>query len=215
MRAVNLLPRELSGRHARPGRGGRRVDPLAAGGAVLTVVVAAALGGGFVMERSHASSAQRRLAAARAELARLQSTQPAKTPGTHGPTLSASVLSQQAPWQTALTSALAGRVAWDGVLSELSRVVPANVTVSTVTLGGSSRSKTAAGGGSLSLAGTAYSEQGVVQLLSRLQLVPGLSQIVLGPTTAAGKSGVVSWSLTATIAAPAAPPSTPVTGAAS
>ena len=204
MRAVNLLPREHERRN-----GGRRVDPLVAGGAALSVVVLAALGGGFALEHSHASSERQKLATARAELARLQA-QSRQGSGARTPTLPTPVVTQQQlPWQTALTSALATRVAWDDVLAQLGRVVPSNVTVSTVTLGAGAASGGTApppgAAGTLSVGGSAFSESGVAQLLARLGLVPDLSAIALTSSTTDAKSGVVSFTITAQVGTPTPP----------
>lgn len=208
MRAVNLLPRENERR-----QGGRRVDPLVAGGAALSVVVLAALGGGFALEHSHAASERQKLAAARSELARLQA-ESRQGSGARTPTLPTPVVTQQQlPWEAALTSALATRVAWDDVLAQLARVVPSNVTVSTVSLGsgsgtGATASTTApppGSAGSLTLGGSAFSESGVAQLIARLGLVPDLSAIALTSSTADPKSGVVTFTITAQVGIPTPP----------
>ena len=56
--------------------------------------------------------------------------------------------------------------------------------------------------GTLAVGGTAFSESGVVQLLSRLGLVPDLSSIALTSSTADPKTGVVTFSITAQVAPP-------------
>ncbi len=212
MKAVNLLPRET-----RSSRSGLRVDPLLAAGAALTAVVVAALLGGFVLVHSHAASAQKQLAAARTQLAALEAARQASAGTT--PTLPTPTVTQSAaPWQSALASALQTRVPWDAVLSQLARVIPANVTVSTVSLGGatiaagssstssSSNSSAAASStsspGSLQLGGTAFSENGVAQLLSRLALVPNLSQVALTSSSADPKNGHVTFEISAQVALP-------------
>lgn len=212
MRAVNLLPRESSGRRV---AGGSRIDPLVGGGAALTVVVVAVIAGGFALEHSHASSQQRQLATARSELARLQSAAKQGS-GATTPTLpTPAVTQQQLPWEAALTSAMSTRFAWDDVLAQLARVVPSNVTVTTVTLGNGTSTGTAAApattgtaatpgtAGTLSLGGTAFSENGVVQLLSRLGLVADLSNVALTSSAADPKTGVVTFTVTAAVNAPA------------
>lgn len=199
MKAVNLLPRDSQRRPS-----SRRVDPLLAGGATLTVVVAAALGGAFVLEHSHASSAQQKLATARTELSRLQA-ESRQGSGVSTPVLpTPAVTQQEGPWNAALSSALSTRVAWDDVLAQLARVVPGNVTVTTVTLGAATPGTTTAVGsaGTLALGGTAFSENGVVQLLSRLALVPDLTSIALTSSSADPKTGVVTFSITAQVAGP-------------
>lgn len=198
MRAVNLLPRET-----RSHRGSRRLDPVVVGGAVLTVAVAAAIGGGFAVAHSHATSEQQKLATVRAELQQLQA-QERKGSGTKEPSIPVpTVTQQQVPWQAAFTSALSTRFAWDDVLFQLAHVVPPRVTVTNVTLGSATTTGPATGADSLSLGGTAFNESDVAQLLSRLTLVPSLSQITLSSSTADPKTGVVTFAVTAQVGAAA------------
>jgi Tfp pilus assembly protein PilN len=206
MRAVNLLPSESFSRRTSLS-GARRFDPVVAAGAAVTVAVLGALVGGYALEHSHASSAQGKLASARTELARLRAASHGST-GVPTPTLpTPAVVQQEQPWEAALTSALATRVAWDDVLAQLARVIPSNVTVTTVTLGATAAGTTPPSGsvGSLQLGGSAFSENGVVQLLSRLALVPDLNNIALTSSTADPKSGVVTFTVTADVGAPTAP----------
>lgn len=213
MKAVNLLPRET-----RNSRGGGRMDPLLAGGAAVTVVVAAAIGGGFFLVHSHAASAQKKLATARAGLAVLEAAKRQASSGTTPVLPTPTVTQSQAPWQSALASALQGRVPWDAVLSQLARVVPPNVTVSTVTLGsatsGTSSSSSPAGTpatpppaagipGALQIGGTAFSEAGVAELLSRVALVPNLSDVTLTSSSADPKNGQVTFEISAQVSIPA------------
>lgn len=209
MRAVNLLPRETSARRSFGGG----VDPFLAGGAALTVVVLAAVGGGFALAHSHAAAAQQKLQTVKSELAQLQREQTQSgsvaTPILPTPT----VTGQQPTWQSAVESALSGRVAWDDVLSQLGRVTPSNVSFTTVTLGSGTSSTATAG--TVSLAGTAFNQDSVAQLLARLQLVPDLSDVTLTSSTSDPKTGVVTFVIGAQTGVPAAPPSTsaaPATG---
>jgi Tfp pilus assembly protein PilN len=212
VKAVNLLPRET-----RSSRRGRSVDPLLVGGVALTVVVVAAVGAGFVLTHSRASSEQNKLAAARAELAVLTAAARQPSGGTT-PTLPTPAVTQQlGPWQAALATALQTRIPLDGILSQLARVVPANVTVTTVNLGGATSGSSSSTSGtppasapagstaSLQLGGTAFSEDGVAQLLSRLALVPGLSNVVLASSTADPKTGRVTFQVSAQVSTPAIP----------
>ncbi len=195
MKAVNLLPRETSRR-----RDARKIDPVVVGAAVLVLAVAAAIGGGFVLERSHARAEQQQLTAARSELARVQAEQPA--PGTKNQVLSSpAALAQEPSWRQALESVLATRVPWDHTLGELSRIVPAGVTLSSLSLGGTGFGTS----GSLLLSGKASSKLAIVQLLSRLTLVPELDQVELGSTSVDPTGGGVSFSMQAQVKDPAAP----------
>jgi Tfp pilus assembly protein PilN len=204
MRAVNLLPRETHTRRTFSG-----VDPFLAAGAALTVVVVAAVGGGFVLAHSHAVSEQRKLAAARTELAQLQREQ-TRSGSVATPILPTPAVTAQTPtWQAAIESALNGRVAWDDVLFQIGRITPGNVSLTSVTLGASSTTSTAsAGPGTLSLAGTAFNQDSVAQLLARLQLVPNLSSVTLTSSTADPKSGVVTFVIAAQTSVPVTAPAT-------
>lgn len=218
MRAVNLLPRET-----RSSRSASSIDPLLAGGAALTVVVVVALGAGFFLVRSHAASAQKNLATARAQLTVLEAAARKASGGTTPILPTPTATQSEGPWQSALTSALVTRLPWDGVMAQLARVIPANVTVSTVNLGSSSTpasssSSTTPGtpatpppatgsAGALQLGGMAFSGDDVARLLSRLALVPNLSDVALASSTADPKTGHVTFEISAQVA----PPSVPLT----
>ena len=209
MRAVNLLPREIGGQ-----RQSDTVDPLVVVGAAITLVVVAAVGGGFALARSHASSAQQQLTTARSELRQLRAARANASPAARILTVPA-VTSQTPTWRSAVQAALAGRVAWDDVLSQIGRVTPANVTLTNVTLGNASTSATAAASssaGALSIAGNTFSEDAVAQLMSRLHLIPNLSNINLTSSTADAKTGVVAFLITADTAIPVTSFTAPPTG---
>ncbi len=206
MKAVNLLPHEIPGLPRR-----RRLDRLLVGGGAGTLAVVAALAGAFVLFHGRARVEQRELATARAALARAQALQrgAARQPSILS---SPAVLSQVQPWRQAVESALATRVPWDQTLAELARIVPAGVTLSSLTLGATGTGAAAP----LTLSGKASSRLCVVQLLSRLTLVPEIGQVTLGATTTDPASGVISFSIQAQMtgaaaASPAAGASTPST----
>ena len=208
MKAVNLLPREEATR-----RGGTRIDPLAVGGAALTIVVAAGVAGGFFLEHRHAGNEQQQLASANAQLAQAKARQP-KAPATHHVKLltTPSVTAQTQPWRAAVATALSTRIAWDRVLGEFSRVVPSDITVSSLTMGApgaggsTSSSTTSAASGAFTVQGKAFSEDGIARLLSRLMLVPDLTGVELTSSTADPDTGVVSFAIQAQVkGVPAAP----------
>jgi hypothetical protein len=195
MRAVNLLPREAQDRNSLRG-----VNKLRVGATVLTLVVVAAVGGGFTLARSHARSEQQELAAARSALTLLQARQQETSRNAAPPLASPSVTSQEMPWMAALSTALATRIAWDRTLAELAHVVPATVTLSNVTLGPTSGTTSTPGAaGTFSISGQAYSQDGVAQLLSRLLLVPDLTQVALQSTSTDPKSNVVTFDISAQV----------------
>jgi Tfp pilus assembly protein PilN len=167
------------------------------------VVVVAAVGGGFALAHSHAASERQKLATAKSELVQLQKEQ-TQSGSVATPIIPTPAVTGQAPtWQAALASALAGRIAWDSVLSQLGRVTPANVTFTNVALGATAAASATASPGTLTLSGTAFTQDAVAQLLARLQLVPNLTNVTLTSSTADPKSGVVSYVIGAQINAPA------------
>lgn len=197
MRAVNLLPRATSSGRRKAG-----ADRVLAVGIAITVLVAAALAGGFFLEKAHAATARQRLAAAQKALAAAQSRLPATQTPAPAQLQTPVVLSQAEPWHLALDAALASRVSWDVLLSQLEYVVPARVVLTSVTLGGTA----GATGGTVSLGGSAYSMHDIGVFLSTLAHVPKLSQVNLVSTAAnTGAKKVVTFQITAQAAIPAAP----------
>lgn len=222
MRAVNLLPRDAQTSHGRYENRG-----LVAGAAVGAAVVVA-LGAGFYTAHSRATAEQHRLAAAQAALDRVVAEETAKAAAAaeHGKKAKPivpvpAVTSEEQPRLAAVSSALSTRIAWDRVLRELSLVIPSDITVSSLSMaapvaGGAS---TAAQG--VTVSGLAFSQDSVARLLSRLMLVPDLTNVTLGSSTADPTSGKVSFQITASVkgapvpAAPAAAPVPTTTGATS
>src|SRR4051794_12255216 len=154
MRAVNFLPRE-----SRSGRA-MRIDPLLAGAAALTLVVALMVGGGFVLGRSHASSQQRELEAARAQLAAAVAHQTVAKSGT--PIVGTPAALDQIPtWKAAVGTVLSGRVAYDVILAQLGRLIPARITVASLSVGGTTGPGSGGVGGDLAIGGTAFDNNDV------------------------------------------------------
>ena len=98
----------------------------------------------------------------------------------------------------AVSGAMSTRIAWDRILREFSLVVPDDVTITTMNLTAPSNlpaqpgAATAATPTGLVLIGTAYSHDSVARLLSRLMLIPDLSDVTLTNSTAqlTGGTGV-------------------------
>jgi Tfp pilus assembly protein PilN len=195
MRAVNLLPRD-AGRQ-------RRVTqqnlPVVVG-AGLGVVVTGALALTFLSAASSVKSAQQQLDDVTAQLAATPK------PASPTPAPNAQLAGEQSARVTAVSTALGGRVAWDRILREFSLVLPDDVWISSLGLSPDN---------GLTISGTTYSHESVARLLSRLALIPELSNIVLSSSTAesggdgtppSGSSGgpvTVSFGVTATVALPA------------
>ena len=193
MRAVNLLPRE-------PVQSGvqRSNLPILLGGCA-ALLVAAALAAAFMVQSGKVSREQRRLDTLQARVAALP-----RIPA--GPTSAESKLADQHNGRlAALTAALGTRVSWDRVFREFSLVLPEDVWLTglqarapqsaVATTGGS-------GGGAPTMfliQGRTYSHDGVARLLSRLQVVPDLTNVQLQSSTlsGAGRDQIVEFSIAA------------------
>lgn len=202
MRAVNLLPRE----EVRPSFGGtsRRVAIGASTGFALISVGLAAL---VISAGSVVASKQQTLDGLRADVAELQPV--AVTPAQDDSAL----VSERSARIGALAQALAGRIAWDRVLREISLVLPGDVWLSS--LQAQSPKPVTAGDGSgpdapvangLTLTGSTYSQAGVARFLSRLAVVRSLSGVSLqsSTTTVIGKRQIVEFTVTAQVKPPGA-----------
>jgi Tfp pilus assembly protein PilN len=193
MRAVNLLPRDTAKQ--------RRITaqnlPVVVG-AGLGVVVTGALALSFLGAAGKVSSAQQQLNDVTQQLAATPK------PAAPAPLPNSQLAGEQSARVTAVSNAIGARVAWDRILREFSLVLPDDVWISSLSLSG----------GGLTLSGTTYSHESVARMLSRLALIPELSNIVLSGSTASGgdtgagtpgTSGpvTVTFGITATVALPA------------
>ena len=111
---------------------------------------------------------------------------------------------------TALTGALQRRVSWDRVLRELSMVLPSVVWLTTLTAKAPQSAiltvpaAVPAPGATptgLVIGGYTYSQDAVARLLSRLQVVPDLTNVQLqsSAVTPLGNSSVVAFTILADI----------------
>lgn len=217
MRAVNLLPRD-----AQPGgKSIRNEDPAVVIGSVLGLVVVIALAGGFLAAHSKAAVEQKKLSAAQIQLGKLslhKQSLKVKTPVQTTPIIPVpAVTSEEQPRLAAITDAMSTRIAWDRILREFSLVVPDDVTISALTMtppADATAGATTAPQGGLSLTGLTYSHDSVARLLSRLMLIPDLTNVTLSSSTATtpGASGV-SFSITANVKGAVVPVAPAVTTA--
>ena len=122
--------------------------------------------------------------------------------------------SQQAPRISALNAALSNRVAWDRVLSRLALVLPDDVWLTTLTakspVSPATNVSSGSGTGAPSqfvITGRTYSHDGVARLLSRLQVVPDLTNVQLMSSTLSkvGLQDVVDFSIAADLKVAGAP----------
>jgi hypothetical protein len=214
MRAVNLLPKEYVQKSL------REEDPAVVVGSSLAVVVIIALGATFLLAHSKAGTQQKRLTAARLELAQLSQR---KTPARHvtkqvvTPIVPPpAIVGQEATWLAAVTTTLSQRIAWDRVLREVSLVMPGDVTLTSLTMTAPPSAAAIPGAAPAAsgfvISGSAFSYPSVARLLSRLGLVPDLSNVLLTSTGSSGKGGV-EFSITAAVKGAPAPAPVPTTPA--
>jgi Tfp pilus assembly protein PilN len=197
MRPANLLPSDLAREGAH--RLGLPAPAIAAVGAGLAVAGALT----FMYMGAHKTVVDRQteLDALQAQIAAVPQPKPVRQ-STIDPALGAEKDARQA----ALDSALSGRVAWDTILRELSLVLPSDVWLQTLSAKGSAAGTVDANGAptsstGLTLTGYTYSQAGVARLLSRLALVPKLSNVQLQTSSSAtvDTRQVVSFSIAATV----------------
>jgi Tfp pilus assembly protein PilN len=180
MRAFNLMP----GDEAREKKGSRAgLAQIAV--ALIGVLVFAGLAGGYLFTSAGVTSKQSELDDLRAQLAELDV--PSETPGQEP---SAAAADGQAR-TTALSTALASRIAWDRVLREVSLVIPADVWLTQLsastpraTQGGAPATAAPPVAGStapnaLAVVGFATSQENVALLLARLESIPELTSVQL------------------------------------
>jgi Tfp pilus assembly protein PilN len=190
MRAVNLIPSEQ--------RGGGAVGARS-GGAVFLVL---GLLGGLVVLAFLYGSSHHQLQTRRAEAATLsaRAQQVEAQAAQLAPYASFMKLREQR--LTSIAQLIGGRFDWSNVMGELSRVLPSDVSLTTlvgaVGASGAKPTSSASAAGavssatppgttpSLTLGGCATSQTVVAQMLVRLHLIAGVSEVTLQSSTKAG-----------------------------
>ena len=196
MRAVNLLPRDHGQRTIK-----KESLPVLVG-ACGALLVAAVLGAMFMMGSGKIAAQQRKLDDLDRRFAALP-------PAPPGPSSEQQQLAgEQSARVAALSSALASRVSWDRVFREFSLVLPDDVWLTQLSAKSpiSPATNAASNGGSTApseflISGRTYSHDGVARLLSRLQVVPDLTNVQLVSSTLSklGNLDVVEFSIAADI----------------
>src|SRR5256714_7761564 len=196
MRAVNLLPRDDGQRTIK-----KESLPVLVG-ACSALLVIARLGAMYMMGSGKIAAQQRKLD----DLNRRFQALPPPPPG---PTAAEQALAgEQSARVTALTAALGSRVSWDRVFRELSLVLPDDVWLtelsakSPISPATNASSSTGVGTPSeFTITGRTYSHDGVARLLSRLQVVPDLTNVQLVSSTLSkvGNQDVVEFTIAADI----------------
>lgn len=203
MRAVNLLPRDHKQRTVR-----KESLPVLVG-ACSGVLVVSLLGAMFMMGSGKIAAQQRKLD----DLNRQYDALP---PPPAGPSAAQQALAgEHSARVTALSTALSSRVAWDRVFREFSLVLPDDVWLTTLTtkspISPTTNAATSAGGApsQFTIQGRTYSHDGVARLLSRLQVVPDLTnvQLLSSSLSKVGGQDVVDFSIAADIKVAGSPSS--------
>jgi Tfp pilus assembly protein PilN len=197
MRAVNLLPRDHGQRTIK-----KESLPALVGGCS-GLLVLAVLGAMFMMGSGKIASQQRKLD----DLNRQFQALPPPPPGPS--TAQQQLAGEQSARVSALTTALSSRVSWDRVFREFSLVLPEDVWLTSLTAKSpiSPATNASSTGGStvpsmFTIQGRTYSHDGVARLLSRLQVVPDLTNVQLISSTRSkvGNQPVVEFTIAADIA---------------
>ena len=198
MRAVNLLP----GGDAK--RSKTNVPVLV--GVAGAVVVCALLSFMFLSASSKVHDKQNELNAINAQIAVIPPPPPPDAAG-------AALASQQQARLTALSGALSKRVAWDRVLRNLSLVLPNDVWLSALSATSPASPASAvvpvpAAGATPTgflLSGSTYSQRSVARLLSRLEVLPDLTNVQLQNSSQSqvGTQNIIQFVIAASVSATA------------
>jgi Tfp pilus assembly protein PilN len=195
MRAVNLLPKKVVRERRLP------ATPVLAAGAG-TVLLTAFLTVSFLSAGANVAKQREALEAAQSQLS-------AATVVDAPSPLVAALPQQKEARTTALTTALAERVAFDRILRDLSRLTPSDVWLESLNakapVGGEDNPNSAPTG--LTVSGYTYSLPSVARFLARLQVVPELTDVLLGKSSLADINGksVVQFTISANVLPEEAP----------
>jgi Tfp pilus assembly protein PilN len=205
VRAINLLPKDDARRTGKQKKQWIVLVPVVV--ALLLTVALAAL---FLNASGKVKSRQADLNGLKAELAAIPTPDVSKVQSENA------LAAERDTRVTALNTALSHRVAWDRVFRELSLVLPDDVWLSTVsakapvsssvaTATAPATTGTVAATG-LSLDGYTYSQAAVARLLSRLAVIPDLTNVQLQQSelSKVGTSQVVHFTIAADVRSPGA-----------
>jgi Tfp pilus assembly protein PilN len=197
MRAVNLLPRDDVQRKTNQAQ---NVAVLCATGAV--ILTSSLLAMTFLSASGKVKDKQSELDAAQAALALIP---PPKTQSDADKQLA----TEREARTQALATALQRRVAWDRVLRQLSLVLPEDVWLSTLSASAPVSSIAAevtppapsAAPSGLTIEGYTYSHAAVARLLSRLGVIPDLTNVTLARSSISrlGSQKIVQFKISADV----------------
>ena len=197
MRAVNLLPRDD------PSRRTKTNVPVIVGiaGATLSVALVGMM---YMSASGSVHDRQSQLDAARAELQLVP-------PPVQQSSGQAGLAEQQKARVIAVQAAMVRRVAWDRVLREVTLILPEDVWL--LSLSGISPASPASSAAStvtsatpsgFTLNGYTYSQDGVARVLTRLMVVPDLTDVQLASSsvTKVGTQDIVQFTIVANVRPP-------------
>lgn len=201
MRPANLLPTDFqTTRRKLPGAAFAAVGAGAAIGALVTA--------GFFIEHGKVEERQAQLETLKVQLAAIP--KPVQPKIQVSPQLTA----EKDTRFVALNEALAGRIAWDRVLRELSLVLPEdvwlnNLSATSPTGATATPGTPAATSTGITFKGYTYSQEGVARLLTRLALVPNLQNVKLQSSTTSevAEREIVGFTIGAEVRPPGGPTS--------
>ena len=196
MRAVNLLPRDEAKRSFAAKRG---VVFGGVGGAALATVV---LGSMMMSAGGAANSKQEELDGLRAQIAAIPTVPVIDT------SREDALAAEKGARVGALSAALAGRVAWDRVLRQVSLVLPEDVWLTNLSAVAPDATQAAAAGTGFTLTGATYSQNGVARFLSRLAVIPDLANVRLQSSQSQllNERELVQFTILADVRAPGSAP---------
>ncbi len=181
MRAVNLLPAERRGQRHGSLATFVRAHPFALAAAVGVVLVTAGLGVMTAAAGSSVSARRDRLAGLQAQL----------VAAPQRPSASPSAIATAPARLSAVMAAASKRITWHGFLGDLSRVMPEDVWLLSLSVRSPGAAVTSAAGGSstatsptaFAITGYTYAQPSVARLMRRLALVPWLTNVQLQSST--------------------------------
>jgi Tfp pilus assembly protein PilN len=193
MRAFDLLPKEQRREESE-----RRPGLIQIGVGLVAVVVLAVLGALFLMTSSSVNDKRRERDSLQAQLKTLEAQ--AEEPS---PTSAPELADERVARTNALATALAGRVAWDRLLRDVSLVLPSEIfltalTASSPTPASAPTTATASSPTQFAISGTTARQENVALLLSRLSILPELSGVKL-VSALRGDEGDVVFTINAVV----------------
>ena len=200
---VNLLPRD-----ERAKRTTAEQAPIFVGLGLL-LVVSVVLCVMFLGASASVKDEQNALGDAKAQLAQLPPLPKAQT------AIEAGLAGEQKARVSAVTSALSRRVSWDRVLREFATVLPSDVWLTSLSAHAPSSPASAAPAAPVApgtapsgfvMNGYTYSQDGVARLLSRLNVLPDITNVQLQTSslTKVGLQDVVQFTILADVSPPGA-----------